>query len=77
MNASPLAPVIPLLLKYPEACKLSGIRETKLREYVNSGELELVKIGSASRIPRESLEALIDNLRRAAIDERIATKARK
>lgn len=65
MNVSPPAHVIPLLLKIPEACKLSGIRETKLREYVKSGRLELVKIGSASRIPRESLELLISSIRRA------------
>jgi len=63
MNQSPLADIVPLLLTMREARRLLSIGDWKLRQYVKAGELELVKIGSASRIPRESLEALLARLR--------------
>ncbi|MBP1626444.1 MAG: Helix-turn-helix domain [Holophagaceae bacterium] len=41
-----------LLLKYPEACALLGIGETKLREEVKAGRIRPVKIGLRGvRIP--------------------------
>lgn len=54
----------PLLLKIPEACALAGIGETCLREYIREGKIELVKIGSASRIPLASIERFVAELPR-------------
>lgn len=55
------------LLKIREACERLGIRETKLREYINAGDLELVKLGAASRVPDDSIERFIAKLPRKAV----------
>lgn len=52
------------LLYRPEyAAELLGIGRSKLFELMATGQLESVKIGRSRRIPRVSLEALVEGLR--------------
>jgi excisionase family DNA binding protein len=51
-----LDPKQKLLLKYPEACALLGIGETKLREEVSAGRIRTVKVGIRGvRFPIEEI----------------------
>lgn len=56
---------LPLLMTIPQAIAYSGIKETKMREFIKEGKLEMVKIGAGSRIPRQSLANLLNTLLRA------------
>jgi excisionase family DNA binding protein len=49
----------PILLKPDEAAHLLNIGRTKLWELVWSGELPVVRIGRAVRVPRAGLEAWV------------------
>jgi len=51
-----LDPKMKLLLKYPEACALLGIGETKLREEVKARRIHTVKVGLRGvRFPIEEI----------------------
>jgi len=56
-EAAPLAR--PRLLRIQDACSALNLGETKLRELANDGLLDLVKIGTASRITAESVDRFI------------------
>nr|WP_251007730.1 helix-turn-helix domain-containing protein [Sphingobium sp. BHU LFT2] len=43
---------------------MTGIGRSKLYELIQSGDVEIVKIGSATLIPVESLRQLINRYRR-------------
>lgn len=53
----------PLAVRIPEACRLTGIGRSKLYELIADGSIEIVKIGSMTLIPFESLRRLIDDAR--------------
>jgi excisionase family DNA binding protein len=55
------------LLKLSEARVRLSISETKLYELVQEGRLQIVKIGSASRIRETDVECLIASLPRATL----------
>jgi excisionase family DNA binding protein len=55
-------PSRPALVKIAEAQQQLRLGETKLREFVKSGHLELVKLGSASRITQRSIDRFIEAL---------------
>lgn len=56
--------VEPLTVRIPAAIRMTGIGRSKLYELIQSGDIEIVKIGSATLIPVESLRQLIDRNRR-------------
>jgi excisionase family DNA binding protein len=53
----------PLLLTIPEAGRLLGLGRTTMYELIGAGEVEVVHIGRAARIPFESVERFVDRLR--------------
>lgn len=50
----------PISVRIAEAVRLTGIRRSKLYELIGAGDLEIVKIGRCTRIPMDSLRALIE-----------------
>ena len=46
-----------------DACEVTGLGRTKLYELIAAGELEIVKIGTATRVVVSSIEAYVDRLR--------------
>ena len=54
----------PLTVRIPAAIRMTGIGRSKLYELIQSGDIEIVKIGSATLIPVESLRQLINRYRR-------------
>ena len=57
-----LAPA-PLLQRIPEAGRLLGLGRTTMYELIDAGEVEVVHIGRAARIPLDSVERFVDRLR--------------
>jgi excisionase family DNA binding protein len=53
-----------LTVRIPAAIRMTGIGRSKLYELIQSGDIEIVKIGSATLIPIESLRQLINRYRR-------------
>ncbi|MFG3295657.1 helix-turn-helix domain-containing protein [Streptomyces sp. NPDC048179] len=53
-------------LTVAEAARRIGIGRTKLYEYVSSGEIRSVKIGSLRRIPAEAVEEFLAHRFRAS-----------
>jgi|GEM_PF-1690111 excisionase family DNA binding protein len=56
----------PLLLTIPEACRVLGLGRTTMYELMGAGEVEVVHIGRAARIPVQSIERFIARLRSAS-----------
>lgn len=54
----------PLTVRIPAAIRMTGIGRSKLYELIQSGDIEIVKIGASTLIPVESLRQLIDRNRR-------------
>lgn len=59
MNANDWAP---LAYSVREAAQALSIGRTRLYELINGGELEALKLGRRTLIPREALLALLSNL---------------
>lgn len=58
---------VPLLLKAPEVASMLRLSRTKVYEMMGSGELPVVRIGTAVRVPRKALLDWIgENTQRAA-----------
>jgi excisionase family DNA binding protein len=56
-----LAPQIePLAVRVPEALRLTGIGRSKLYELIKSGDVETVKIGTATLVRMASLRQLVE-----------------
>jgi len=53
----------PFLLTIPEAGRLLGLGRTTMYELIGAGEIEVVHIGRAARIPVESVERFVVRLR--------------
>lgn len=52
--------IAPLSVRIAMAVKITGIGRSKLYELIQEGEVEIVKIGSATLIPISSLERLLE-----------------
>ena len=53
-----------LAVKISEAVRITGIGRTKLYELMNEGQIETIKVGTATLIPVDSLRLFLDRLRR-------------
>lgn len=53
-----------LLLTVPEAARLLAIGRTSLYRLIQDGDLRVVKIGRATRVPLVDLQAFVDDARR-------------
>ena len=51
-----------LLVSIVDAARMLGIGRSKAYELVNAGELPVVRIGRAVRIPVSAIEAYVDSL---------------
>lgn len=51
---------IPITVRVPEACRLTGIGRSKLYELIAGGEIEIVKVGTITLIPLSSLMHFIE-----------------
>lgn len=49
----------PLTVRIPTAMKLTGIGRSKLYELIASGDIEIVKVGTASLVTMTSLRRLV------------------
>jgi excisionase family DNA binding protein len=56
-------PVEPISVRIREACRLTGIGRSKLYELIDSGEINIVKIGRITLVPMTSLRGLIERAR--------------
>lgn len=52
----------PMLLTVKQAARLLSVSAPLVYRLVHEGQLPLVKIGNASRIPRRALEDLVERL---------------
>lgn len=50
----------PLTVRIPEALRLTGIGRSKLYELIKSGDVETVKIGTATLVRMASLRQLVE-----------------
>ena len=55
---------LPISVRIPEACRLTGIGRSKLYELIAAGEIEIVKVGSITIIPIEALRQFVERGRR-------------
>lgn len=61
LKASAMAlPIEPLTVRIPVAVQLTRIGRSKLYELIKSGDLETVKIGTATLVTMASLRRLVD-----------------
>ena len=58
-----------LLLTVPEAARLLAIGRTSLYRLIGDGDLRVVKIGRATRVPLVDLRAFVDHARRRTIED--------
>ena len=52
-------PVMPLAVRIPEACRLSGIGRSKLYELIKAHEIAIIKVGTITLVPVQSLKAYL------------------
>jgi excisionase family DNA binding protein len=57
---------VPLAVRVKQACELIGIGRSKLYELVAEGEIETIKVGSATLIPMTSLARFVESRRNAS-----------
>ncbi len=53
-------PIEPLTVRIPVALRLTGIGRSKLYELIKSGDVETVKIGTATLVTMASLRRLVE-----------------
>jgi len=53
-------PIEPLTVRIPVAIQLTGIGRSKLYELIKSGDVETVKVGTATLITMASLRRLVE-----------------
>ncbi|MEC3948634.1 helix-turn-helix domain-containing protein [Sphingobium sp. HWE2-09] len=52
-----------ITVRIKEACRITGIGRSKLYELIAEGEIDIVKIGTMTLIPGDSLKALTEGRR--------------
>ena len=55
----------PLSVRVKEACRLTGIGRSKLYELIAAGEVEIIKVGTITLVPMDSLRRFLDRCRSA------------
>lgn len=50
----------PITVRVPEACRLIGIKRSKLYELIEDGSIPIIKVGAMTLIRVSVLEAFID-----------------
>jgi excisionase family DNA binding protein len=68
MNQPSLFDPEPILLTIPEAARKLRIGRTMAYELISAGELEVVYIGRAARVPLDAVHAFVQHRRRAGDD---------
>lgn len=53
-------PIEPLTVRIPVAVQLTGIGRSKLYELIKSGDVEAVKVGTATLVTMASLRRLVE-----------------
>lgn len=48
-----------LTVRVREACRMTGIGRSKLYELIQTGEIEVIKVGTMTLVPVASLEAFL------------------
>lgn len=56
-------PIDPITVRIPMAVKLAWLSRSRLYEFIQSGEIETIKIGASTFIPYESLRSFIETYR--------------
>ncbi|WP_446325701.1 helix-turn-helix transcriptional regulator [Blastomonas sp. CACIA14H2] len=64
-SSSPLS-IEPITMRVPDACRFTGISRSTLYLLIARGEVEVIKLGSATLVLTESLRQLIERHRNAA-----------
>lgn len=59
---SPLA-INPISMRIPDACRYTGLSRSTLYLMISRGDVEIVKMGSATLVITESLQELIEGQR--------------
>ena len=59
-HAAELARLDPLTVRIPVAVKLTGIGRSKLYKLIRAGELDVVKVGTATLVTMTSLRRLAE-----------------
>lgn len=70
-QASPSSPLAiePISMRIPEACRYTGISRSTMYLLIGRGEIEAIKLGSATLVLTESLRKLIERQRVPARNE--------
>lgn len=50
----------PLSVRVREACRLTGIGRSTLYELIAAGEIEVIKVGTITLIPKDALRRFLD-----------------
>jgi excisionase family DNA binding protein len=50
----------PLTVRIREACRLTGIGRSKLYELIATGEIKIIKVGTITLIPIDSLQSFVE-----------------
>lgn len=66
MEQPSLFDVEPILLTIPEAARMLSIGRTLAYELIAAGELEVVHINRAARVPLDAVHAFVERRRAAA-----------
>ena len=53
----------PIVMRVPEACRYLGIGRSTLYVLIGKGEIEVIKMGSATLVITASLRSLVERLR--------------
>ncbi|WP_044660558.1 helix-turn-helix domain-containing protein [Sphingobium sp. YBL2] len=53
----------PITVRIPDACRMLGIRRSKLYELIAEGEIRILKLGSATLVPVEGIRELVARLK--------------
>ena len=55
--------IVPIAMRVPEACRYLGIGRSTLYVLIAKGQVEIIKMGSATLVLTSSLRALVERLR--------------
>jgi excisionase family DNA binding protein len=53
---------MPITVRVPEACRLTGIGRSKLYELIAAGDIKVIKVGSITLIPVADLARYLNGL---------------
>ena len=57
------AAIEPIVMRVPDACRYLGIGRSTLYVLIGKGEIEVIKMGSATLVITASLRSLVERLR--------------